>query len=190
MQANQRGTIANSLEQLIPFVDWAERLGLRRVLVTVVKYSIRDYQKFISPKKGFSCAHRKLHNGASCSTYFYQAVETYGLVQAVPMFQQRLEECREAHLVLKAIDEVNEPEPETEDLKEKESNEKKPDSSEQSNESVDWCNTGCGNINFPDCGTCDFNHNGTLDQGDCSSLSQCDGVDVGGCDVGGCDCNF
>ena len=62
---------------------------------------ITGYQKFLSPHKGFSCAHRVLHGGESCSQYFKRVVSEDGIVIAISSAKNRFQECREANKNLK-----------------------------------------------------------------------------------------
>jgi len=63
--------------------------------------AISGYQKFISPHKGFSCAHRVLYGCESCSQYFKQVVAEEGIVTAIANAKGRFQECREANEILK-----------------------------------------------------------------------------------------
>ncbi|GAA6619568.1 hypothetical protein NUACC26_053820 [Scytonema sp. NUACC26] len=44
--------------------------------------AITQYQKHISPHKGFSCAHRILYGGESCSQYIKRVIAREGLRNA------------------------------------------------------------------------------------------------------------
>lgn len=59
------------------------------------------YQRFVSPRKGFSCAHRVLHDGAGCSGYAKAAIKEHGLVSAVPLIRQRFKDCTSAYETIK-----------------------------------------------------------------------------------------
>lgn len=63
--------------------------------------AISGYQKFISPHKGFSCAHRVLYGCESCSQYFKQVIAEEGLLTAIANAKGRFQECREANEILK-----------------------------------------------------------------------------------------
>ena len=63
--------------------------------------AISGYQKFISPRKGFSCAHRVLYGCESCSQYFKQVVAEEGIATAIANARGRFQECREANEILK-----------------------------------------------------------------------------------------
>ena len=63
--------------------------------------AISGYQKFISPHKGFSCAHRVLYGCESCSQYFKQVIAEEGIITAIAKAKGRFQECREANEILK-----------------------------------------------------------------------------------------
>jgi putative component of membrane protein insertase Oxa1/YidC/SpoIIIJ protein YidD len=63
--------------------------------------AITGYQKFISPHKGFSCAHRVLYGCDSCSQYFKQVITEEGIATAIANAKGRFQECREANEILK-----------------------------------------------------------------------------------------
>ncbi|MFN5503981.1 MAG: membrane protein insertion efficiency factor YidD [Pseudanabaena sp.] len=63
--------------------------------------AISGYQKFISPHKGFSCAHRVLYGCESCSQYFKQVIAEEGILTAIANANGRFQECREANEILK-----------------------------------------------------------------------------------------
>jgi putative component of membrane protein insertase Oxa1/YidC/SpoIIIJ protein YidD len=64
--------------------------------------SISGYQKHISPKKGFCCAHRVLYGGESCSQYVKSSIGKFGLFEAVKMSRRRFAACKQANQILKA----------------------------------------------------------------------------------------
>jgi len=59
------------------------------------------YQQFISPRKGFRCAHAVLHNGTGCSGYAKQVIKQRGLFGAIPFIRQRFQDCKTAYLILR-----------------------------------------------------------------------------------------
>jgi putative component of membrane protein insertase Oxa1/YidC/SpoIIIJ protein YidD len=59
--------------------------------------AIRFYQRYISPRKGFSCALRVATGGASCSAYGYAVIERFGLLRGLGLLQRRLELCGHVH---------------------------------------------------------------------------------------------
>ncbi len=68
---------------------------------TLVVNLISGYQKFLSPHKGFSCAHRVLYGGESCSQYFKRVVSEDGILIAISSAKNRFQECRDANKNLK-----------------------------------------------------------------------------------------
>jgi putative component of membrane protein insertase Oxa1/YidC/SpoIIIJ protein YidD len=65
-------------------------------LAWLAVWLIRLYQKHLSPRKGFSCPHRLVHGGPSCSEYARQMILSYGFWRAYSLTRQRLQECRAA----------------------------------------------------------------------------------------------
>ncbi|GAA4333392.1 hypothetical protein GCM10023165_08500 [Variovorax defluvii] len=55
------------------------------------------YQRWISPRKGYACAHRVHHGDVSCSEFAKQAIAAAGLFSALPSIRHRFIECREAY---------------------------------------------------------------------------------------------
>lgn len=64
---------------------------------TIALLAIRSYKRYISPYKGFSCAHRVHLNGDSCSTFAIKAIDENGLFTGLIMTKNRLRECGEVH---------------------------------------------------------------------------------------------
>lgn len=62
--------------------------------------AIRFYQRFVSPRKGFRCAHAALHGGESCSAAVARIVRDEGLLAGRGRIARRFAECREAHIQL------------------------------------------------------------------------------------------
>ena len=63
--------------------------------------AIRAYQRWISPYKGFRCAHRVLHGGHSCSEYARLAVLQHGVAGAWPGVRQQFRACHRAFRALR-----------------------------------------------------------------------------------------
>jgi len=63
--------------------------------------AIIGYQRYLSPYKGFCCAHRVRHGGDSCSEFVRQAVLAEGLWSALPIIRLRFAECKAAALALR-----------------------------------------------------------------------------------------
>ena len=62
---------------------------------------INVYQKFISPCKGFVCAHRRLNGGMSCSEYAKAVVARHKLNIAMGLFWRRLRSCQKASHIIR-----------------------------------------------------------------------------------------
>lgn len=54
---------------------------------------IRAYQRWISPYKGFACAHRLHGGGASCSQAGFRLIRRHGLWKGLPLLRERLRRC-------------------------------------------------------------------------------------------------
>jgi putative component of membrane protein insertase Oxa1/YidC/SpoIIIJ protein YidD len=94
--------IPRILTLITPLVKFANNFGLRDAIDFSATQFIHVYQNYLSPRKGFSCAYTKLHGRESCSEYFRLAVKQYGVAKAIPLFRQRLRDCKQAHTTLKA----------------------------------------------------------------------------------------
>ena len=55
--------------------------------------AIQLYQRHLSPRKGFSCAHRGSTGGNSCCTYGYSAIKRWGLRKGMRLMRRRLDDC-------------------------------------------------------------------------------------------------
>ena len=62
--------------------------------------AIQAYRRWISPYKGFRCAHHALHERGSCSTYGLQVFQENGPRTAWRLLRTRFVECREAYETL------------------------------------------------------------------------------------------
>lgn len=59
------------------------------------------YQRWISPRKGFRCAHAVLNGGPGCSGFAKSAIREHGLWQGLGLLRQRFRDCRAAmHILL------------------------------------------------------------------------------------------
>ncbi|MEH1791512.1 membrane protein insertion efficiency factor YidD [Nostoc sp.] len=67
---------------------------------TMAIESINAYQKYISPSKGFSCSHRLLHGGDSCSNYVKRMLSEQKLHQALQSSIKRFQYCGAASRTL------------------------------------------------------------------------------------------
>ena len=57
--------------------------------------AIGAYQRWISPRKGFCCAHRACTGGLSCSAFAKFALLRRGFIKALPEIKERLRQCSE-----------------------------------------------------------------------------------------------
>ncbi|MGM0577941.1 MAG: membrane protein insertion efficiency factor YidD [Myxococcota bacterium] len=64
--------------------------------------TIDGYQRWISPHKGYQCAHAQVHGGLSCSGYGEKAIRDEGLLQGVILLNRRFDACHEAAAELRA----------------------------------------------------------------------------------------
>ncbi|BBM86142.1 membrane protein insertion efficiency factor YidD [Candidatus Uabimicrobium amorphum] len=67
---------------------------------TLAIHAINGYQKYISPYKGFCCAHRVLHGLDSCSEYAKKTVAQNGVYNSIKKIRQRFAACRQANMLL------------------------------------------------------------------------------------------
>lgn len=56
--------------------------------------SLNTYQKYLSPRKGFSCPHRLLYSGESCSDYVKRLLTEQKLRTAIQMAPRRFKACK------------------------------------------------------------------------------------------------
>ena len=157
---NQRGIIATVMTSSITLSELLDTIGLQKFTGNLVDFAIRDYQRYISPHKGFSCAHRKLYGEASCSGYFRESVANEGLSKSLQLFPDRLAECKKAYFILQS---------QKFGSKEKDS---------EKNKSGYDCGSAINPSNCCDTNSCDTNGDGICSAADCN-----------GCDFGGCDCS-
>ncbi len=61
---------------------------------------IAFYQKWISPHKGYTCAHLVVHKNISCSAAVKNIVREKGLISGYPDIKERFKECRYAYISL------------------------------------------------------------------------------------------
>lgn len=78
---------------IAPF-DWLTR-NTASLLIT-------GYQKHLSPYKGFSCAHRVLYGGDSCSQFTKRAVLERGITAGLMIARDRFQACKAANKILKS----------------------------------------------------------------------------------------
>ena len=152
---------------------------------------IVGYQRYLSPLKGFSCAHRVLHGSESCSQYVKRTILERGLSDAWPDSRQRFRDCRSAYLTLMAS-RNDQDRPEYEGLD---------DDRNKNNRNSRFCDSlssNCGCLGdsleiFDLPCTSDIIEAIDCDLASCDlascDLAACDvgACDIGSCDIGGCD---
>ena len=67
-----------------------------------VDAAIRQYQRHLSPRKGWGCAHRVAHGGDSCSVAVRDIVRRRGLVRGLRPTVLRFVACSQAASLLLA----------------------------------------------------------------------------------------
>lgn len=75
---------------------------LHRCASRALVAAIALYQAYLSPLKGFSCAHRTLHHGPSCSQFVKQAIAAGGCMAGWTALKLRATKCREALAILRS----------------------------------------------------------------------------------------
>jgi putative component of membrane protein insertase Oxa1/YidC/SpoIIIJ protein YidD len=197
MQSTYRpGVISTTLDRLAPIGRLAGAIGLQSWINGFVDWAIGLYQRHLSPRKGFTCAHRKLHGGASCSGYFRELVTTEGFTNAIQPFQQRLIDCRKANdqLRMMAAAEADGVEESLDEPGESNEPSKAIPSSGDNTDLSSACE--CGGYALQGCdaidvAACELPHFSACDAGACDmGAVDLGGCDVGACDFGGCDCSF
>jgi putative component of membrane protein insertase Oxa1/YidC/SpoIIIJ protein YidD len=63
------------------------------MLTEISIIAINLYQKYISPHKGFCCAHRVYSGEESCSQYAKSVITQHGLICAIPMIRAQFDRC-------------------------------------------------------------------------------------------------
>ena len=64
--------------------------------------AIGIYQRHISPRKGYGCAHARLRGGPGCSGFVRAAIAEVGVRAARPQIRVRFVECELASQTLRA----------------------------------------------------------------------------------------
>ncbi|WP_414542936.1 membrane protein insertion efficiency factor YidD [Nostoc sp. CCY0012] len=140
--------------------------------------AITEYQKHISPHKGFACAHRVLYGGESCSQYFKRVIAQDGFRSALIKSRERFQACKQANHILQSH--AQQPGQEAQNTQ---SPKKAPDKSAQP-----ACGISSLSSDGTHCVTCaDFGCN-------CAEVviapDDCSGFDCSGADCSGVDCSF
>lgn len=66
-------------------------------MTTIASTAVHLYRRFISPYKGFRCAHQAVHGRGSCSNYGLRVYDRRPFGQATALLKRRLEACRAAY---------------------------------------------------------------------------------------------
>lgn len=70
------------------------------ILSKIVIYMIKQYQFYISPYKGYHCAHAILHGRDSCSSYAKRVIGKYGIITGLKLLFHRFRSCKVAAFIL------------------------------------------------------------------------------------------
>ena len=69
------------------------------LIASIAIRTIGVYQHYISPYKGYRCAHRAHLGGTSCSEFAKEAMRIRcSVFAALPLIKKRLIDCRKAHM--------------------------------------------------------------------------------------------
>jgi putative component of membrane protein insertase Oxa1/YidC/SpoIIIJ protein YidD len=71
-------------------------------MTAVAVAGIDLYRRYLSPLKGFTCAHNHVHSAKSCSTYGRDVYASHGLIEATRLMRARFAECKAAGAVVLA----------------------------------------------------------------------------------------
>lgn len=70
--------------------------------MSVAVTAIEAYQRWLSPLKGYRCAHDVLYGRGGCSGFGKRAFSRHSTRLAYGALRRRLQECRAAYLILMA----------------------------------------------------------------------------------------
>lgn len=109
---NFKGLLSSSVNSIVLVLDNLARYRdpvisvttgfLERNIKQTGIFLIRCYQKYLSPHKGFSCAHRVLHDDESCSQYVKRMLTEQDLQVAISLSRQRFMDCKTAKIILRS----------------------------------------------------------------------------------------
>lgn len=136
--------------------------GLDALLRGATAGSIRLYQVWLSPYKGFCCAYRHRTGRCSCSEYARRLVLRRGPLALLQGLPRQFARCRQAYAAIQA--EAAEPE-EASGPGEQRAREKDVRRQSWSNRALDACSSSCNPVD-------------------------CSGVNIGTTDCVPCDCSF
>jgi putative component of membrane protein insertase Oxa1/YidC/SpoIIIJ protein YidD len=79
-----------AFRKVLPFFD--------RSLRSIAVLLIGGYQRHLSPRKGYSCAHRIVHGGESCSEYVKNVLADKSLFEATLLAKRRFKACSTTYM--------------------------------------------------------------------------------------------
>lgn len=153
--------------------------------------AIWGYQQYISPHKGFRCAHAVQHGGTGCSGYAKFAIREHGLWRAIPAIRQRLRDCKAAYAELRANcscrdERQDDDRPLNADERAELERRRKKDN--RCCSKSDIC-IGCGDCGGGGIGSCGGSGARAAANNKACDINPCDGdIGIGGCDCASCDC--
>lgn len=81
------------LKSIVAQVLWP----VDRALALLAYSGVASYRRWLSPRKGFACAHGLLTNSPSCSEVAARALMTTTLSQAIPVINEQFMCCRRTY---------------------------------------------------------------------------------------------
>ena len=75
---------------------------MRSAATSAAVLAIDGYRRFVSPFKGFTCAHNRLYGAGSCSDFGRDAILQHGVGQGLAMIRARMQACKVAAAKLQA----------------------------------------------------------------------------------------
>jgi putative component of membrane protein insertase Oxa1/YidC/SpoIIIJ protein YidD len=152
--------------------------------------AITGYQRHISPHKGFSCAHRILYGGESCSQYIKRVIVKDGLKAAFVKSSERFSACKRANQILRSQQDNSEPIEEDFTPGEQTAEELLDETHKKPfpyNRNIGECSNGGECQDYTDLAANCADISSVIH--DCSSLDY-SGADCSSLDCGGADCSF
>lgn len=84
-------------------VERQKKLKDQNALDQIFLWLLAFYQVFISPYKGFKCAHGVLYGRGTCSSIAKQMIVQDGIVDAWPKIRQQLHACGQSYQILQIL---------------------------------------------------------------------------------------
>jgi len=135
--------------------------------------AIAVYQRYVSPRKGFRCAHRALHGRSSCSQYARRVLQRRGPGGLAPLLLRRFKRCGKAAKLMRerrVLGYERQKRPDAQPAEKRE---------QQKGDGVSNCADGCDVMPVEYASV-------SCDPGDIASLP-CDAGSVDACPCDGCD---